>query len=379
MRRFAYFMGLLTVLTVSGSATQILTVYSDQGFPENGAGVFAGGDSAAPPVFEGTSTLVSPPEGQTSFRTQAPSWWFWGFSYAGSKDLSAYQELRFWVNSSGDDVIVELKNSSGTDFVFTSLSRQGWTAGDAGHWKLIRIPLTGAGISPTDLANFKTVAFSYGGAGTVYIDDVRFVDTTAAAMFDVAVLNNATNLPDTLSWSASLPAGWVLANQHVQLTIDSDLTSWGVQIYTDNTAATASPRFDTTAVTPGLPGSNPAGIVDSVTKTSTLPLAWTVKDSSITAVTAANPSNTSDPNSFQWLYLQDRATPTISAENSTAFVNGEPYATVKSNAGIHFGGGNAEFGGDNPPNNVFFEVNLSNAVTPRNYSTNTLTFEYFTL
>ena len=370
--------GLLAALTTSGFA-QILTVYSDQGFPENGAGVFAGGDQASPPVFEGTSTLVPPPEGQTSFRTQASSWWFWGFNYAGRQDLSAYQsgEFRFWVNASRGDVIVELKNSAGTDFVFTTLAQEGWAAGDAGHWKLIRIPL--AGVSPTDLATFKTFAFSLGAGAVVYIDNVHFVDTTTAAIFNVAVLNNATNLPDTLSWSATLPAGWVVANQHVQLTIDSDLTSWGVQVYTDNTAATASPRFDATATTPGDPGSNPAGIVDSVTKTSALALAWTVKDSSITVPAAANPSNAADPNSFQWLYLQDRATPTIPSENAAAFVNGEPYATVKSNAGIHFGGADAEFGGDNPPNNIFFEVNLGNAVTPRNYSTNTLTFEYFTL
>jgi hypothetical protein len=75
--------------------------------------------------------------------------------------------------------------------------------------------------------------------------------------------------------------------------------------------------------------------------------------------------------------MKDAATPTITAENTTAFQSGEIAVTAKSNLGIHFGQKDTDIGPEFPPNYIFLEANFSAAVTPRTYKTSALRVEYF--
>ena len=161
--------------------------------------------------------------------------------------------------------------------------------------------------------------------------------------------------------------------------------SLGIQIYTDNTAADASPSFT------GAATANPAGLVSLSSTTQTLPIAWTIKAATSTYTPtgsttpvvvpplSAEPNNngvvnpTVDPNAFQWLYMVDQKTP--------GFINGEPFALVKNSLGIHFGQGTtldtSDFGASNSPNFIYFEANFSSALAPLTFKTTTLRIEYF--
>ena len=165
------------------------------------------------------------------------------------------------------------------------------------------------------------------------------------------------------------------------------------QIYTNNTASTANPKFSTT-VQSGKVGSNPAGMVDVQAPSQTLPLAWSIKAGAQapTAVTptAAEPNNNglngnpTDPNAFQWLYMEDSATPAIPASGTGTFSNGDPFITVKNNSRIHYaqGPGNeplypAQLGATDSPNYIFLEANFGAAVAPQTYQTSKLTVEFY--
>src|SRR5439155_3431456 len=131
------------------------------------------------------------------------------------------------------------------------------------------------------------------------------------------------------------------------LVLNSTVTAsgGGVQIYTDNTASDAVPKFvDPTPADKTNNDSMAAGLVKGVSGTSSdtpLPMAWSIKDSSSTGVQAADPNNgpTSGPgNKFQWLFMKDKYNnQDVPGLNSTAFVNGQPFITMINVSGIHYG------------------------------------------
>ena len=203
--------------------------------------------------------------------------------------------------------------------------------------------------------------------------------TVAMQVFLKNLSDNSTTTQ--IYWTGvTLPISFVRSGAYAQ--IDSTVTAAGgaIQVYTDNTASDASPQFTYTGSTTS---ANPVGLVDMTTTTKALPLAWSVKDTTTTAPTAANPTDSGDPNSFQWLIMKDRQTPTSAALGSTQFTDGEPYVTVKrvvdaGNSGIHFGGADTEFGAASAPDFVYFQADFRNAVTPRTYKTSVLRFEAYT-
>jgi hypothetical protein len=358
-------------------SAEIFTVFSDQGFPPSSASINE--IRFGTYVMNDATSEITPPEGALSFKTTNTGGFAgWGFDTGSSTplDLSRFQsgEFRFWINSTSGNIEVAIKSDGATYIYQKTLIDAGlWDDSMKGKWILIRIPLSGIPVFNLRSVEFPCL-FTANTQGTFfYIDNVHYVNSTASPIFNVSVLNNNTNLSDTFSWNPTSASGWVVANQHIQLEMDPNVVSWGVQIYTDNTASDANPKWAGPAST------NPAGLVDTTTRTHIIPLAWSIKDSSITAPSMADPNNTSDPNSFQWLFMQDENTPNIPATNTLQFMPGEAYATVKSNVGIHFGGNPMEFGADNPPNNIFLEANLTNALAPLTYTTNKLTVEYFTL
>src|SRR5581483_9200248 len=121
--------------------------------------------------------------------------------------------------------------------------------------------------------------------------------------------------------------------------------------------------------------SNPAGLVDTLDGHMTIPVAWSITAGTNTAVVsapaAADPTNTSDPNSYPWQILKDANTPNIPSQNTTAFAPGDLSVVVKNNVGIHYQAGNF-LGAENPPNYVYLEANFGAALALHNYQTSRL-------
>ncbi len=351
---------------------QTLSLFSDKGVP-SGTVVNAWWDTTlAPASFDGHSTVVSAVEGFESWRTEGPSWAGWGVFFASPIDLTAYQngEIRFWMYTNTADVTLSIEYSGsaggncfgGTkdcfDFFGTSL------VSSLNQWVPISLPLSMLVRRSGVVSPFQ---ISANGPGTVIIDNVRIVSNQNARVFDVTG-------PD-ITWNPSPGDAWVRSSNFLTLDVDPNTdTSWGVQIYTDNTGAAASPRF-TSPVTVGQPGSNPAGLVDMATPNKALPLAWSIQPLGAPIPAAAVPATPLGPS---WLYVKDRATPNIPSQNTTAFQDGQAYVTMVGNRGIHFSGGDTEFGAELPPYRIYFEADFSAAVSPRSYQTNRLIVEYFT-
>jgi hypothetical protein len=133
-----------------------------------------------------------------------------------------------------------------------------------------------------------------------------------------------------------------------------------VQIYTDNKAADANPKYT------GNPAVNDgSGLVDTLTTTRNLPMAWTIHADNTAIPAPADPVTLGT-----WFPFMDAASP--------AFSNGAQSLTVKNNQGIQFDF--AKFGAlQVPPNAIYLEANFGSAVTPRTYQTSTVRLEYFTL
>ena len=241
--------------------------------------------------------------------------------------------------------------------------------------------LFAAMIGLTALAPFKAwAAFSSVSRTTsTAIAPLTGAGTVAMSVFLKNLSDNSTTTQ--VYWSGvSLPTSFVRASAYAQ--VDSTVTAAGgaIQIYTDNTAADASPQFTYAGSTSSV---NPSGLVDTTTTTKALPLVWSVKDTTTTAPTAADPTNSGDANSFQWLFMKDRQTPTNVSLGSTQFTDGEAFVTVKrvvdnGNSGMHFGQADTEFGAAASPDFVYFEADFRNAVTPRTYKTSVLRLEAYT-
>jgi hypothetical protein len=224
--------------------------------------------------------------------------------------------------------------------------------------------------------------------GTCYIDDVRYVNPPAAysEIFNVAVKNISDQQPASqLTWQNPVPlSGWVRSNQYVELLTDSETLGWGVQIYTTNMGAGASPRFIVTDSS-----SNAAGLVSVSDPHYDVPVAWSITAGTQTPAAAephaAEPNDNGGrcgtgsvyPPAFQWLYMQDVQTPVSPALCQTGFQNGNAFSVVKNNLGIHYGQGPNEFGAAAPPNYIYLEANFGVGFAAQTYTTNSLIVEYF--
>ena len=193
--------------------------------------------------------------------------------------------------------------------------------------------------------------------GSCYIDNVRYVNppTPNAEIFHIAV-NNISNqrVATSLTWNVvvagRLPCGLPRSDQYIQLQTDVETLGWGVQIYTNNTPAGANPEIYGQRPLPARSGQIPPGWLIRQPQTTRLCL-WlgACAGTAVTPVAAeptpAEPNNNglnghpTDPNAFQWLYMEDAATPSISANGTSAFFNGDPFITVKNNYGNHYAQG----------------------------------------
>jgi len=199
--------------------------------------------------------------------------------------------------------------------------------------------------------------------------------------FSAAIADRITHAgAASLTWAAHVTpapgAGFLLADQYIQLNTTMTISSaGGVQIYTDNTNASASPRYTAvvSSVTP-----TPAGLVSS-NGLSKLPTAWAIQTSSITSPAAGNPNDTVDFSN--WFFHEDKAQVANPSLNASAFANADPFITVYgAGEGLHFGQGPTQFGGFNAVdhNYIYTEADFTTATTPNTYATSELILEAYT-
>jgi hypothetical protein len=201
-----------------------------------------------------------------------------------------------------------------------------------------------------------TAALTFAGQASVSVDIRNFSDNAST---------------DTIRFTVtSLPQQWVKADQYVLMNSVLTASGGGIQIYTDNTnPSLGNPAYTGTT--------SAAGLVDTADTVLTLPMAWSVRNTTATAASIA----AQDPDQglpFQgWHYFKDPGTTdnlaTPAAEN---LVNGEEYATVKDGRGIHFGPGPNDVGATQSPDYIVAQANFSSAQTPRTY-TGTVRLEAF--
>lgn len=173
-------------------------------------------------------------------------------------------------------------------------------------------------------------------------------------------------------------SGWKLADQYIQLNTNITASgAGGVQIYTDNMAADANPKF-----TGNVQAQTPAGLVAVGDTTKKLPTAWRIVSDLTTVTGPAVPvGSVSNPDGYAWLYHKDKSQVAIGTD-VTPWQDGEDFVTVyKAGAGIHFGQASNEFGGFKTvdQNYIYTEADFTAATTPNTYSTNKLILEAYTL
>jgi hypothetical protein len=231
-----------------------------------------------------------------------------------------------------------------------------------------------------------TASAPVGGAATV-------------AITSVAILNRSNNAPTTgIAWTGATPgAGWLVADQYVQMVTNINTTNGGVQIYTDNTNATGVSKF-TGSVSSFT--ATPAGLVDNADGTQKLPTAWMASTSTLTSVTGVDP-NANSGQSFAWFFHEDKAQIAVPSLNASVFGNGDPFITVYAApgtplfsqatsttytttsiaSGLHFNQGPTQFGGfaTNATTNIYTEADFVGALAQTTYSTTRLILEAFSL
>jgi hypothetical protein len=205
-------------------------------------------------------------------------------------------------------------------------------------------------------------------SGTFYIDDVRWMTSDVSPNFFKVTISTRTPLASTttLTWSSiSLPSRGVLADQYLQVLTNASNSTWGAQIYTDNTGSGASPAY--------AGAGNASGLVDVTSPTKTVPLLWTILDTVDVSTAPGNPIFNPGTAEFNapFFYIKDLA-------GSAPLTNMEDYITTMNNTGIHYSPGSTNYGATRTPDYIFIAADFTNAVTPRTYKTNRLTLEFFT-
>jgi hypothetical protein len=389
MRKWMPVIAILSATLTSPASAEILTLYSDQGVPASTAQfpviTYAGLNIYPYSQWDGTSTLVTPPEGYNSFRTfeTNPTFIGWGFDYGSAQNLSRFNtgQLRFWVNSTTGELEIQIKDSGG-NVTFTKQldTNLGWTNALSNQWVEYSIPFAG-NLSGTGLSSVENpfLFTALTGPSTFYIDNVRYVDSTVSSpYFNVGLFNRADNsTANAITWSGAMAgSSWALADQYIQLTVDANTPSWGVQIYSDNTGSGASPLY-TGVVSSSAPA---GGLVNTSSTSVVLPMAWeTMAVTSPTLVAQEPNSCPGNGLGCLWSYMQDAA---VFTQGNLSVYNGAPFITVKNNLGIHYAQGTTldatEFGAANPPNVIYLEANFNSALGNLSYKTSTLRVEFFT-
>lgn len=180
----------------------------------------------------------------------------------------------------------------------------------------------------------------------------------------------ALNTGTSFAWT-EVSAGetaWKAASNYIVMHSTITSATGGIQIYTDN-KATAS-GFE-----PYNGDRNPAGLVDqNAPGTDPLPMCWRIVDTSTNTLTIVQDATTNLLYSAElgqefpcFMWFKDLNTPDLPETNTEAFEAGEPYVTVKDRSGIHYAGGDDEFGVSSSPDYIYVGANFLGSATPGNY------------
>jgi hypothetical protein len=259
-------------------------------------------------------------------------------------------------------------------------------------------------------------------SGAFWIADVKYVRRKEASpSLSVEIRKRSDNSVDTggeitLS-TASLGAGWTIADQYLKVAYENSEPSWGIQIYTDNMGDAASPKYG------GVPTMSllqqPAGLIGEGEPPLliTCPMAWMVLDDVDTnvPVPSENPNGypkndprykiffKSDTNGMwglekargEWSWLKDLESTKWSADPngngipdpaeivSDFSLTGDAYSTFISSIGIATGWGDIDAGtrvyilNTQSPIVLYLAATFKIARELRKYKTNTITLELY--
>jgi len=210
-----------------------------------------------------------------------------------------------------------------------------------------------------------------------------------ATSMSIALLNGSgAPVSGPITWTANVGSGWVVANEHLQITSQLSQSNGAfIQTYTNNTASNASPKY--TGTISGTTAS-PAGLINSGnTALAPLPTAWQVStgpivaadDPNCTGATGQPASCTAPFTGYAWFYHEDKAQVANNQGVTGPFVNGAPYVEVETAgvpANIQFAQSSFGAGAANGVNNLYLEANFATATGGATYGTNTLTVELAT-
>ena len=191
-------------------------------------------------------------------------------------------------------------------------------------------------------------------------------------IFQVSIHNRLDDSTTTyLSWTTpTLPhSGWIAANQYIKIDCVPNVYGWGIQIYTDNKASNANPKYTGTG--------NPVGLISSTT-TITLPLAWRCVNVTTNTLTVQRGAP-SYPDRL-WVSEIGNQYPCfiwMEDKNTTGFVNDNDYIIAWDARGIQQAESSWSGTGAISPNYIYLAADFTNALTPNVYTTNKLTVELF--
>lgn len=279
------------------------------------------------------------------------------------------------------------------------------------QWHMVSVPLTVAAwggtyinntATPTGLPinfyNIKNIAFatkwvSPGIPGRTFaVDNVLWIKPNPTPAISATLKRVSDHVvASSITWSnVALGATKVkAANQYIELNFDYFTPTWGIQIYTDNKALDANPRYRGTGNPAGLVGQlNNGGIDPSST---TLAMCWRITDSTVTAPNIQKgapgaPDRLWDANvtpngdqypCFFWMKdkgtLDDPLTPGV----NEAFINADDYVAIWDKRGIHHAEGDNWGTNCYSPNYVYLGADFSYAIGQRNYTTGKLIVELY--
>jgi len=205
---------------------------------------------------------------------------------------------------------------------------------------------------------------------------VRVINTAGGGSVTVKVRNIGDNqLADggLITWNGieAGTAGWKISDQYLEVSKEDLPVFWGMQIYSDNKAALADPKYTGTR--------DPAGLVRVDNTIISLPMAWRITDTLLSGAGLADPVERSTSRGFEdylWHFLKDKNTPDdpLTLPDET-FTNGEDYSTLWNQSGI---GWNEGARSGNPKKAyIYLAAKFTMASVDTTYRTSRLTVEAF--
>lgn len=268
--------------------------------------------------------------------------------------------------------------------------------------------------------------------GPAFTAEKDFSGVTSVADLTVSLKKRADDTADTqIGWvGVTLQSGWKKADQYLEVVYAANQIGWGVQIYTDNTSATATKPY-TKDLTKD-PFSSAAGLIaqGANQQGKVLPMALLVYDGTVadavlqvpventgfgtfkSGIDTDSDSSTGDADTgaeWFWFFLKDKSDTTWDDKNDNQMLdidvgtygdlasayevipdfnpNGEPQATIINGDGIANGRLVYDVDGTTvildkgtaatSPVIIYVAVDFATAGSIQNYHTNTLSIELY--